>query len=332
MHIINMVKVSVVVPVYNVEAYLKECVDSLLAQTLKEIEIILVDDGSPDGCPEICDNYAQRYDNVIVIHQNNSGLSEARNAGIGIANGEYIGFVDSDDYVDNDMFEQLYVNAINEDADVVKGSQYLLKSDGAYSIRQSTRKVDKAIPGGKKGVHYFYKNGVSVNVVDAIYRKSLFDHFRFPKGLINEDHYFTPRAYFYANKIAHVHRPFYWHRTRPDSIMTSYSLRRLDFLQVMKLNKVFLVNNNIYSENSLILDNKIANSAIKNIKLATKHLNKNDYRKFRKKLCSEISKKFLVKSIIRKKRMSIKDRVIVGIWLISPTFSRLIIKFSHLVK
>lgn len=104
-------KVTVVVPVYNVERYLKRCIESLKNQTLKEIEIVLINDGSKDKSGEICNEYASKYENIKVIHQLNRGLSGARNTGIKVAQGEYIGFVDSDDYVEKDMFERLYNQA-----------------------------------------------------------------------------------------------------------------------------------------------------------------------------------------------------------------------------
>ena len=113
------IKVSVIVPIYKTEKYLSTCVESLLCQTLKEIEIILIDDGSPDNCPALCDNYALKDSRIKVIHKTNSGLSDARNIGIKEAAGEYIGFVDSDDWVKPEMFEKMYQNAIQNNADVV---------------------------------------------------------------------------------------------------------------------------------------------------------------------------------------------------------------------
>ena len=112
-------KVSIVVPVYKVEEYIDRCLDSLLNQTLKDIEIILVDDGSPDNCPKICDEYAQKDARVRVVHKQNEGLGYARNSGMEVAVGEYIAFVDSDDFVDIRMFEELYDVARGNDSDVV---------------------------------------------------------------------------------------------------------------------------------------------------------------------------------------------------------------------
>ena len=118
------IKVSVVVPIYGVENYLRECVDSILAQTLKEIEIILVDDGSPDKCPQIVDEYATKDPRVIAVHQKNGGYGKAVNHGFDLARGEYIGIVESDDFIEPGMYEKLYAKAKKYDADVSKGSFY----------------------------------------------------------------------------------------------------------------------------------------------------------------------------------------------------------------
>ena len=114
-----MPKVSVIVPVYNVEQYFDRCVESLLSQTLRDIEIILVDDGSPDSCPQMCDCYAQKDHRIKVVHQPNKGLGFARNSGLDLVTGEYVAFVDSDDYVSSNMYETLYRTAAEHDCDVV---------------------------------------------------------------------------------------------------------------------------------------------------------------------------------------------------------------------
>ena len=121
-------KVSVVVPIYNVERYLRECVDSILAQTLKDIEVILVDDGSPDGSPAIIDEYAKKDKRIVPIHRKNGGYSKAVNYGISIAKGEYVGIVESDDWIDTDMYEKLYEKAKKFDADIAKCEFYIYNS------------------------------------------------------------------------------------------------------------------------------------------------------------------------------------------------------------
>lgn len=125
-------QISVIVPVYKVEPYLQKCIDSILAQTFRDIEVILVDDGSPDNCPAICDAAAEKDERVRVIHQKNGGLSAARNAGLDIARGEWIGFVDSDDYIAPEMYQTLYNTAIKNDAQLALCSYAYVDIQGGY--------------------------------------------------------------------------------------------------------------------------------------------------------------------------------------------------------
>ena len=129
-----MAKVSIVVPIYNVEKYLEQCVDSIINQTLKEIEIILVDDGSPDNCPQMCDEYAKKDSRIKVVHKKNGGLSSARNAGIEVATGDYIGFVDSDDYIVNDATLKLetWIKEIDDKDDIVAVGAARVYPNGEY--------------------------------------------------------------------------------------------------------------------------------------------------------------------------------------------------------
>lgn len=121
--------ISIIVPVYKVENYLSKCLDSMICQTYKNIEIILVDDGSPDNSGKICDDYAKKDSRIKVIHKENGGLSDARNAGLKIATGKYIGFVDSDDYISVEMYEKLYNQAKKEDADIACCNYYRVKME-----------------------------------------------------------------------------------------------------------------------------------------------------------------------------------------------------------
>lgn len=122
--------ISVIVPVYKVEKYLHRCVDSIINQTYKNLEIILVDDGSPDNCPKICDEYAQKDQRIKVIHKKNAGISEARNAGLEIAQGEFVAFVDSDDYIDSTMYEKMLLLAQKEKNDLVLCGFKKVSEDG----------------------------------------------------------------------------------------------------------------------------------------------------------------------------------------------------------
>jgi glycosyltransferase involved in cell wall biosynthesis len=146
--------ISIIVPVYKVEAYLRRCIDSILAQTFTDFECILVDDGSPDACPAICDEYAKQDNRIMVIHQENKGVSAARNAGLDIAKGEWIGFVDSDDWCDEKMFRFLYDNAVKYDVDVSICGVQKVSSDGYIST--NTQKKVKLLCSGITAIHVMF--------------------------------------------------------------------------------------------------------------------------------------------------------------------------------
>ena len=144
------IKVSIIVPVYNVEPYLDRCMQSLLKQTLKEIEIITVDDESPDHCPQLCEDYKAKYSNVKVVHKKNGGLGFARNSGLEVAKGEYVAFIDSDDFVDTDMFQHLYEYAIENNCDAVFCGYNIYKD--AEHIRKMQENTDYILRRGKDDV------------------------------------------------------------------------------------------------------------------------------------------------------------------------------------
>lgn len=182
-------KVSIIVPVYNVEKYLDRCMQSLLGQTLKELEIILVDDGSPDNSPALCDNYESASDNlhwpiIKVIHKINEGLGFARNSGLEIATGEYIAFLDSDDFVDVNMYEQLYLKAKAKDIDVVYCNCNIYKDKKHIYPRKDVE--EEVIFRGREAVDDFLLDMIAplpeyhhdvrymMSVGHAIYRHSIF--------------------------------------------------------------------------------------------------------------------------------------------------------------
>ncbi len=209
--------VSVIVPVYKVEPFLHKCVDSLLGQTLKEIEIVLVDDGSPDHCGRICDEYAAKDSRVRVIHQENGGLSAARNAGIAAAQADLIGFVDSDDWVELDMFELLYRNLIRENADISACGIYLHRKGKIQELGDGTCAIEK----GQEAIcSIFQLPGVGIHVWNKLYRRHLFDTILFPEKRIYEDVYVTPWLFDAAGKIVLDMQPKYHYMIRPGSITT----------------------------------------------------------------------------------------------------------------
>ena len=198
-------KVSIIVPVYNVEKFLQKCLDSIVEQTLKEIEIICINDGSPDNSLEILNEYASKDDRIIVISQENQGLSAARNAGLKIATGEYIGFVDSDDYIELNYYEKLYNTACKNDSDIALTT--ILKHKKKYLRYNVLHKKEK--------VAYTLNDKMKISednthrifyVWNKIYRKSLLDKYQmsFPVGRVFEDVLFNLKTIYYANSIVSV--------------------------------------------------------------------------------------------------------------------------------
>lgn len=217
-------QLTVVVPIYNVEKYLRKCVDSILNQSFKVDEIILVDDGSLDHSGDIADEYASRYKQIKVIHQKNGGLSAARNAGIEVATREYIAFVDSDDYIDSVMYEELIKNLKNENADLSIGGVWTeLENGKGYSlytpnIKKTWNKVEGLIE--LNSFKYF-----NMSFCDAIFKRQLFEEtaygegkLRFPVGKLCEDFYLMHRIIARTNKIVYTSTPFYHYVQRENSI------------------------------------------------------------------------------------------------------------------
>lgn len=179
--------VSVIVPVYKVEPYLRKCVNSILAQTYKNLEIILVDDGSPDRCGEICDEYARKDPRVKVIHKKNGGLSDARNAGLDICTGQYIAFVDSDDWIEPHMYQRLYELIQQFDADIAYGG---ISNDVEEDGRIYTHSVSNygKTPFSEEKIDAMKRFFLSSCAAwDKLYKAHLFAEIRFPIGEINED-------------------------------------------------------------------------------------------------------------------------------------------------
>lgn len=217
-------EVSVIVPVYKVEEYLEECVRSILNQTFTDFELILVDDGSPDKCGEYCDSYAKEDERVRVIHKENGGLSDARNAGIDVARGNYYLFVDSDDFITPDHIEYLHDAAVRYDADIVQGNRSM-KTDDLGTDRPDRREVpyDVRIFDTKEALSDFLTYTTQyTNVWAKIYRASLFKKIRFPKGKLSEDEYTTYRLILESNKVVCLPRRIYYYRIRPGSIVHTF--------------------------------------------------------------------------------------------------------------
>ena len=185
-------KISVIIPVYKVEKYLDKCIESVVNQTHKNLEIILVDDGSPDNCPAICDKWAKKDVRIRVIHKQNGGLSDARNAGLDIATGEYIGFVDSDDAVIPEMYEELLKNLQENDADISACGYYDVNSLG-YKIEKEQQDANELVVlNSDEVLKYvcFEKRGWELATVhNKLYKAAIWQDLRFEKGKIHEDEF-----------------------------------------------------------------------------------------------------------------------------------------------
>lgn len=252
-------KVSVVVPIYNVEKYLKQCVDSLLNQTLKDIEIILVDDGAKDGSGKIVDEYKNKFTNVKVIHQANGGLGPARNTGIENATGEYIAFVDGDDWVQSNMYEKLYVAAQKSNSDIVVSGHCDYKNGvpvvtKKHPLAGKTFNSEKDIKKIRKNLfgHYPGENTVEafpMSVCMSLYKREIIDnfHLRF-RNILSEDTIFNINAYNYAKMITFVSYTDYCYRKEEqDSITKSLSSdKRVQFKEfLMTLRDLALKENDL---------------------------------------------------------------------------------------
>ena len=259
----NVSLLSVIVPVYKVEQYLEKCVDSILGQTFKNIEIILVDDGSPDNSGVICDEYAKKDKRVLVIHQKNGGLSAARNAGLKAASGKYIAFVDSDDWIVPEMYEVLYNYAYKYDLDMVK---CLVKEvndlgEGRLLLPKNKAKIEVLTCNERIGSHIKnYFEGVLWTIAcNGIYKRDIAMKVLFPEGLCFEDNYTSGMYLFYAQRIMMIDKPLYYYRINQNGISKSRNKRPLDIaivtLRLIKeLEKQGLNDREIFKK----LNNKLA--------------------------------------------------------------------------
>ncbi len=225
-------KISVIVPVYKVEEYLDKCVESIVNQTYKNLEIILVDDGSPDNCPKMCDEWAKKDERIRVIHKQNGGLSDARNAGIDVATGEFMAFVDSDDYIALDMYEKLYTVLKNNDADVSICSFKSVDENGKEIDKYKDIKyVENEILDNEQAVNKLFesKNMAFVIAWNKLYKKDIFNNIYFAKGRIHEDEFAAHHILNASKKIACITDKLYLYCRRDVSIMGSKrNIRHLD--------------------------------------------------------------------------------------------------------
>lgn len=223
------VLLSVIVPVYNVEKYLDKCVESVVRQTYSNIEIILVDDGSKDGCPQICDDWVKKDSRIKTIHKDNGGLSDARNAGLSIANGEYVAFVDSDDYIMSDMYEILMKKAIDGNFDIVK-SGYIREYGSGQTVPLIDMPAREDI--GKEAVNrlipmHIPRFGMSLSYTctscTSVFRRKIVPLFKSERNYVSEDLIFTIEVLSRAERFAYLPVANYYYLCREGSTTRSYN-------------------------------------------------------------------------------------------------------------
>ena len=222
--------VSIIVPIYKVEPYLDRCVRSIVDQTYENLEIILVDDGSPDNCPAICDTWAEKDSRVKVIHKENGGLSDARNAGLAVATGEYVSFIDSDDYIAPDFIAKLYEAIVKTGAEVAEcATDYV---DGNGTVLRLRNAADVAEMGKIEALRRLVQeNGVYQTVWNKLYRREVIAGIPFAVGKLNEDEFWTWQVLDRVEKLAIVPEALYHYLQRGGSIIgVGYNIRRLDGL------------------------------------------------------------------------------------------------------
>lgn len=222
--------ISVIVPVYKVEKYLPRCLDSILSQSFTDFELLLVDDGSPDSCPEICDEYARRDRRISVIHKENGGLSSARNAALDRATGQYISFVDSDDYITADALQTLYSALTETDSDIAVGNMMSIDESGNIS--------EFYIPAAGRTLLEGDEILSTLNqpcACNRLYRSEIFRSLRFPEGRLYEDVFIYHRILAQTKRMVLTGKTDYYYLIRSDSIMHSeYDIRFTDIVFAVK--------------------------------------------------------------------------------------------------
>lgn len=244
--------ISVIIPVYKVEKYLDKCVESVINQTYPELEIILVDDGSPDSCPSICDNWARRDERIKVIHKENGGLSSARNAGLDIADGEYVFFLDSDDYISEDCLELLFRAVLSDKSDVAV-CDVVRVGEAGEQLKPSVVSEDKCVSRedifscvGKRG---FWLYVISCG---KLFKSELFENLRFPEGKLNEDEFTYFRVFDKCRSVSLCKDAVYSYVQREGSIMSAYQAKRLDAVEAFSLQAEFFSQNEASSAVSAV--------------------------------------------------------------------------------
>ena len=236
--------VSVIIPVYNVKPYLYECINSVIKQTYKNLEIIIIDDGSIDGSSDICDQFKRKDDRIVVIHQENTGLSGARNAGLNAMSGDIVAFLDSDDAFLPNMIEVMVRRMLRDKADIVICGFYVCRTESHLSLKHwdNICVEDNCVLSSKDALHYMIDGKINTLVWNKIYHKNLFRSHRFPNGHYYEDLILMPHIFEEAKLITIIDKPLIIYRKRNQSITSTLSKSIVyDWLRANKYKERFIM-------------------------------------------------------------------------------------------
>ena len=308
--------ISIIVPVYNVEQYLNKCINSILSQSYHNLEIILVDDGSTDNCPQICDEYSLKDIRIKVIHKKNGGLSDARN--VGNAKGKYIAFIDSDDYISKYFIEVLYKSLVNNDSDLSE-CDYLNVENDNEEVQIDINNINGLMENytGNEMLNNLYSNDGVINVIacNKLYKKKLFSDIRYPTGKIHEDEGTTYKLLYKVKKATIIRKKLYYYRNNPNSITRKeFNIKRLDILDILKDRILFFESH----DETELRDKTIKAYLYTLINLywkCKKYLNKTTKHKQRE-LLKEY--KLYYKIVIKSKYISIKSKFVALFILLFP--------------
>ena len=306
-------KISVIVPVYNSGKYIKRFIESIISQTYRQLEILLIDDGSTDGSGYICDLYEKRDSRIKVFHKENSGVADSRNYGVDNATGEFIAFIDSDDWVDKNLYMELIKSVEKYNADIaVCNFKRILNEE--EKLKDSS--IEEIYTGEEALWQMFgERNSQLISVVwNKLYKRYIFENMRFPKGRIHEDEFLNPKLLYKANKIVYINKELIYYRKTPNSIINSeFKENKIDYLYVLDDRSKFFLDNRLYNlyevcrkcELNVNIEfyYKVKNSSIKNKKYELKRIT-NTVNNIKKELNN---------------KLSIKDKIRINLFIFTPS-------------
>jgi glycosyltransferase involved in cell wall biosynthesis len=314
-------KLSIIVPVFNVESFIHDCIESILDQTFKDFELILINDGSSDRSGYICDEYSMKDKRIIVIHKENGGQSSARNRGIDVAKGDYIGFIDSDDWIHRDMYKILYTKAIETAADITACNivQYNKDTTSHFYCNEAT---DHLYDRNSAMNELYLNERLTFSPCNKLYKKKLFEGITFKEGYILEDMDFTYRIIHQSNRIYYIGQALYNYRYNDKSTMRkAFSKKRLDEFEVRKNMYLFYLENYPNQANEVYAEWFLTGLMLY-INIEKYYRNEKNQHKY----LIDTDRKIL-KSLIFNKKYNRKKKILLSVAIISPNILVKIYRF-----